>query len=79
MGVAQSRSPTEERAALIEAARRGVLPVVPELRFAKVAGWWLGRYERKVATGERRERTLEAHRYHLDHQSAVTSRQSRDS
>jgi integrase len=57
----------EERAALMEAARWGVLPVAPQLRFAKVAGWWVARYERKVASGERRERTLEAHRYFVDH------------
>lgn len=31
-----------------------------------VAGWWIERFERRVATGERRERTLELHRYHLD-------------
>jgi integrase len=56
----------EERAALIEAARWGVIPAAPQLRFAKVAGWWTERYGRKVAAGERRERTLEAHRYHVD-------------
>jgi len=30
-----------------------------------VAGWWLERYERRVATGERRVRTLEIHSYYL--------------
>jgi hypothetical protein len=55
-----------ERAALIEAARRGALAISPQLRFATVAGRWLARFEERVAAGERRERTLEAHRYHLD-------------
>ena len=35
----------------------------PRLRLEVVAGWWLERYERRVATGERRVRTLEMHRY----------------
>ena len=56
----------EERAALIEAARWGMVPVEPQLRFGRVAGWWIARYERKVAAGDRRERTLEHHRYNLD-------------
>jgi hypothetical protein len=56
----------EERAALIEAGRWGMVPVEPQLRFGRVAGWWIARYERKVAAGERRERTLENHRYNLD-------------
>ena len=42
-----------------------MLACTPRLRFAKLAGWWLERYERKVAAGQRRERTLALHRYHL--------------
>ena len=38
----------------------------PRLRFETVAGWWLERFEAKVAAGERHPRTLEAHRYQLD-------------
>lgn len=56
----------EERAALIEASRWGMVSAEPQLRFWRVAGWWIARYERKVAAGERRERTLENHRYNLD-------------
>lgn len=56
----------EERQAFVEAARWGVVAAAPRLRFTKVAGWWVERFERRVATGERRERTLEAHRYHLE-------------
>lgn len=56
----------EERVALIEAGRWGMVPVEPQLRFGRVAGWWIARYERKVAAGDRRERTLENHRYNLD-------------
>lgn len=55
-----------ERAVLVAAAQAGALPASPRLRFATVAGWWLDRFEAKVAAGERRERTAEAHRYHLD-------------
>jgi integrase len=40
--------------------------VSPRLRFDTVAGWWLDRFEAKVAAGERHPRTLEAHRYQLD-------------
>ena len=42
------------------------MPVSPRLRFETVAGWWLERFEAKVAAGERHPRTLEAHRYQLD-------------
>jgi hypothetical protein len=42
------------------------VPVSPRLRFDTLAGWWLERFEAKVATGERHPRTLEAHRYQLD-------------
>jgi integrase len=38
------------------------VPVSPRLRFETVAGWWLERFEAKVAAGERHPRTLEAHR-----------------
>jgi integrase len=55
-----------ERAAFIDATRWGVVPAAPQLRFARVAGWWAERYERRVEAGERRERTLEHHRYHLN-------------
>ena len=37
-----------ERAALIEAARRGALAISPQLRFATVAGRWLARFEERV-------------------------------
>lgn len=55
-----------ERAALIAAVKEGKAPVSPRLRFETVASWWLDRFEAKVAVGERRPRTLEAHRYHLE-------------
>jgi hypothetical protein len=55
-----------ERAAFIAAVQRGVVPVLPRLRFDTVACWWLQRFEAKVAAAERRPRTLEAHRYQLD-------------
>jgi hypothetical protein len=42
-----------ERQALIAAARRGSVPSSPRLRFATVSGWWLERFEAKVAAGER--------------------------
>jgi integrase len=59
-------SARRERDALVAAAQAGALSVSPQLRFATVAGRWLARFEARVAAGERRERTLEAHRYHLD-------------
>jgi hypothetical protein len=34
--------------------------------FGTVAGWWLARFEAKVAAGERHPRTLDAHQYYLD-------------
>jgi hypothetical protein len=55
-----------ERLALIAATREGSVPVSPRLRFETVAGWWLERFEVKVAAGERHPRTLEPHRYQLD-------------
>ena len=60
--VAEAR---RKRLALIAATREGKLPVSPRLRFDTVAGWWLDRFEAKVAAGERHPRTLEAHRYQL--------------
>ncbi len=54
------------RLALIAATREGKVPVSPRLRFETVAGWWVERFEAKVAAGERHPRTLEAHRYQLD-------------
>jgi predicted NUDIX family NTP pyrophosphohydrolase len=42
-----------ERLALIAATREGKVPVSPRLRFETVAGWWLERFEAKVAAGER--------------------------
>jgi hypothetical protein len=55
-----------KRLELIGATREGKVPVSPRLRFETVAGWWLERFEAKVAAGERHLRTLEAHRYQLD-------------
>ena len=56
-----------EREALIAAVEAGAAPASPRLRFATVAAWWLERFEAKVAAGERHPRTLESHRYHLEH------------
>jgi hypothetical protein len=61
--VAEAR---RERLALIAATHDGSVPVSPRLRFETVAGWWLERFEAKVAAGERHPRALEAHRYQLD-------------
>jgi len=55
------------RAELLTALAAGRLPASPRLRFDTVANWWLERFEAKVAAGDRHPRTLEAHRYHLDH------------
>ena len=55
------------RETLIADAEAGVAPASPRVRFATVADWWLARFEAKVAAGERHSRTLESHRYHLDH------------
>jgi integrase len=54
------------RARLAIAAQAGLLPACPRLTFATVAARWLERFETMVAVGERRVRTLESHRYHLD-------------
>jgi integrase len=55
-----------QRELLVAAAEAGALAVSPRLRFATVASRWLVRFEARVAAGERRERTLEAHRYHVN-------------
>jgi integrase len=55
------------REELVTALASGQLPASPRLRFDTVTGWWLERFEAKVAAGERHPRTLEAHRYHLEH------------
>ncbi len=54
-----------QRELLVAAAEAGALTVSPRLRFATVADRWLTRFEAKVAAGQRRERTLEAYRYHV--------------
>jgi integrase len=54
------------RAWLIQCAKRGEVPVSPRLRFGMVASWWLERFAGQVEAGERRGRTLEKHRYHLE-------------
>jgi integrase len=56
-----------ERRALIEAASWGVIASRSRLRFGQAAGWWIERFERRVAVGERCERTLDFRRYHLEH------------
>lgn len=55
------------REELVTTLAAGRVPASPRLRFDTVADWWLARFEVKVAAGERHPRTLEAHRYHLDH------------
>jgi integrase len=55
-----------ERELLREAADNGLLTIWPRLTFGAVASRWLVRFERRVVAGERRERTLENYRYHLD-------------
>ena len=54
-----------QRELLVAAAEAGALAVSPRVRFATMANRWLERCEARVAAGERRERTLEAHRYHV--------------
>ena len=54
-----------QRELLVAAAEAGALAVCPRLRFATVADRWLERFEARVAAGERGERMLEAHRYHV--------------
>src|SRR6185312_11331663 len=55
-----------QRETLARAASFGVLACAPRLDFAKLAGWWVERFKRRVAGGQRRERTLEAHLYQLN-------------
>lgn len=55
----------KERKTLARAASFGVLAGTPRLDFAKLAGFWLSRFELRVAAGQRRERTLQAHQYQL--------------
>jgi hypothetical protein len=55
-----------ERSLFIESTGAGMPLATPELRFARVAGWWIERYERRVEAGGRRERSLESNRYHLE-------------
>jgi hypothetical protein len=57
----------QERRTFVEAARWEAVVSAPALRFGQAAGRWLERYEHRVAAGERREPTLEAHRYQLEH------------
>ncbi len=45
-----------ERLAFVAATRAGTVPVSPRLRFETVVGWWLARFEAKVAAGERHPR-----------------------
>ncbi len=52
---------------LLEAARRRALPLSPRTRLDTVTDRWLERFAGLVDAGERRERTLAAHRYHLQH------------
>lgn len=54
------------RADLVAASGRGEVPVSPRLTFGTVADRWITRFEALVASGERRDRTLESHRYYLD-------------
>jgi integrase len=54
-----------QRESFVRAARFGVVAAAPRLRLEIVAGWWFERYERRVASGERRVRTLEIHTYYL--------------
>ena len=56
----------QARIVLAAAARRGELPLSPRTLLATVVGRWIARFEARVAAGERRPRTLDAHRYHLN-------------
>lgn len=55
------------RADLIAALEAGRVPASPHLRLDTVASLWSERFEAMVAAGDRRPRTYEAHRFHLDH------------
>ncbi len=48
----------EQRRAFMHSARFGIVAAAPRLRFGAVAAWWVERFERKVVSGERHERTL---------------------
>lgn len=57
-----------ERQAFVEVVRWGVLASAQRLRLGQVAGWWVQRFARRVAAGERCERcesTLDFRRYRL--------------
>jgi hypothetical protein len=54
------------RARLAIGAQAGLLPACPRLTFATVAARGLS-FETMVAVGERRVRTLEGHRYNVNH------------
>lgn len=54
------------REALVASIEADLEPLSPRLRFDTVVSRWVQRFELLVAAGERRARTLEAHRYHLD-------------
>jgi integrase len=54
------------REALVVSIEAVLEPLSPRLRFDTVASRWLQRFEMRVAAGERRARTLEAHRYYVD-------------
>lgn len=52
---------------LIAALEAGRVPASPRLRFDTVAARWSERFGAMVEAGDRHARTLEAHRFHLDH------------
>jgi integrase len=53
------------RQQLTAAAAGGCVAVSPRLTFSAVAGRWLERFAVRVQSGQRRQRTYDAHRYHL--------------
>lgn len=55
------------REELIAALAAGKVPASPRLRLDTVATRWTARFEAMVAADQRHPRTLEAHRFHLDH------------
>jgi len=62
--LAAARRAREDLIAALEAGR---VPASPRLRFDTVAARWGERFESMVAAGDRHPRTLEAHRFHLNH------------
>lgn len=60
----EARRAREELIAALEAGR---VPASPRLRLDTVAARWSERFEAMVAAGDRRPRTYEARRFHLDH------------